>query len=91
MHRRLEELQGTAPVFKDGFRRLMVSGDIKNLPDLTPREREVPFLLVNGMSRKDCAATCGISPHTVSDYTKSIYHKLGVRNVVEAARAANMV
>lgn len=92
MHRRLEELQDTMlSRFEQGFRRMMVSGETEEAAALTPREREVLFLLANGMSRKECARTCGISPHTVSDYTKSIYRKLGVRNVVEAARSVKLI
>ncbi|QGX96743.1 LuxR family transcriptional regulator (plasmid) [Roseovarius faecimaris] len=95
MHRRLEELQGSAPIFEQGFRRLMVSSpgadSGEELPELTPREREVLFLLAGGLSRKECAASCGISPHTVSDHTKSIYRKLDVRNLVEAARLTKLI
>lgn len=91
MHRRLEELQSSELVYQDGFRRMMVSRPQEGSEPLTPREREVLFLLTNGMSRKECARTCGISPHTVSDYTKSIYSKLNVHNVIEAARAAQML
>lgn len=91
MHRRLEELQAGAPMFEHGFRRLMVSSPEEEPPRLTPREREVLFLLASGMSRKECAASCGISPHTVSDYTKSIYRKLDVRNIVEAASMVQLI
>lgn len=91
MHRRIEELQSPQTVFEHGFRRLMVSEPGGAKPALTPREREVLFLLAGGLSRKECAASCGISPHTVSDYTKSIYAKLGVHNIVEAARAARLI
>lgn len=91
MHRRLEELWNGAAMFENGFRRLMVSLPDSGTETLTPREREVLFLLSQGMSRKECANTCGISPHTVSDYTKSIYRKLEVHNIVEAARLAGLI
>lgn len=91
MHRRLEELQGDAPVFEQGFRRLMVSDPGGEMSALTAREREVLFLLAGGMSRRECAASCGISLHTVSDHTKAIYRKLGVHSILEAARAARLV
>ena len=41
--------------------------------------------MAQGLSRKDCARLCRISVHTVSDYTKSAYRKLGLRNRAEAA------
>lgn len=91
MHRRIEELQSSGQIYQNGFRRMRVSGPEQEPSPLTDREREVLFLLASGMSRKECARSCGISPHTVSDYTKSIYRKLGVRNVVEAAHAAQLL
>lgn len=91
MHRRLEELFTESPQFEHGFRRLMLSEPDSDAPALTPREREVLFLLSSGLSRKECAASCGISVHTVSDYTKSIYAKLGAHNIIEAARAAKLI
>lgn len=93
MHRRLEELESDQHVFENGFRRMMISdgGGTGTASTLTEREKEVLFLLANGMSRKECARSCGLSPHTVSDYTKSIYRKLGVHSLVEAARAAQLI
>lgn len=91
MHRRLEEMLVGEAVFEHGFRRRMVAGGRNGVSRLTPRESEVLFLLAHGMSRKECARTCGISPHTVSDYTKSIYRKLKVRNIVEAAQVGKMI
>ena len=91
MHQRLEELCSAEDMFEHGFRRKMVSGINGETSQLTPREREVLFLLAHGMSRKECARSCGISPHTVSGYTKSIYQKLDVRNIVEAARVAKLI
>ena len=47
--------------------------------DLTPREREVADLLVQGKSYKEIAVALFISPHTVKNTTSRIYEKAGVR------------
>ena len=47
--------------------------------DLTPREREIAGLLVQGKSYKEIARALFISPHTVKNTTSRIYDKVGVR------------
>ncbi len=47
--------------------------------ELTPREREVAELLVQGKSYKEIAVALFISPHTVKNTTSRIYEKAGVR------------
>lgn len=59
------------------------------LERLTPREREVVLLLASGRSRADTAEICGISVHTVSDYAKIGYRKLGVHNRAQVAALLN--
>ena len=83
VHRRIEELSGHSA----GPEPAMIAPALPpQLDDLSPRETEVIYLLARGLSRKEAARTCGISQHTVAEYTKSAYRKLGVRNRVEAAR-----
>lgn len=53
--------------------------------DLSPREREIVLLLARGCSRQEAAEICDISVHTVSDYAKAAYRKLGVHNRAQAA------
>lgn len=96
-HRRIEEVTAqdtySSPEEIDetsGFRKRLISPQPTQLDKLTPREREVIYLIARGMTRKECARMCKISPHTVSDYMKSAYRKLGVRNKVEAARIVNV-
>ncbi|WP_306115921.1 MULTISPECIES: LuxR family transcriptional regulator [unclassified Roseovarius] len=86
-HRRIEELSRPPPEAVPGFRELMVApaGQAGLLDDLTPREREVLFLIAQGFSRKECARMCTISVNTVSEYAKKAYGKLGLRNRAEAA------
>jgi DNA-binding CsgD family transcriptional regulator len=51
--------------------------------DWTPRERRTLELLLGGASEKAAAATLGISRHTLHQYVKSIYRKLGVASRAE--------
>jgi DNA-binding NarL/FixJ family response regulator len=51
---------------------------------LTPRESSVLELLVQGSSQKRIAKHLKLSPHTVADYCKTIYLKLGVHSRTEA-------
>ncbi len=91
LHRRIEELQNdtateTSTREPDGFRKLLIAQHSKEIADLSAREQEVAHLVAAGYSRKECARLCGISHHTVSDYVKSIYRKLGVNDRVKLAR-----
>lgn len=87
VHRRLEELVSlqSAPR-EDEFRSKLLAPDRIETGNLTAREQEVAYLVASGMSRKECARLCAISPNTVSDYIKSIYRKLGVNDRVKLAR-----
>lgn len=51
--------------------------------ELSPRERQVMLLLLGGVTRKQVAAALKLSEHTVADYLKVIYRKLGVCNRTE--------
>ena len=87
MHRRLEELAFPEPrSIAPEFRAPLLA---PSLPDafgtLSPREREVVYLIAQGRSRVEAADICGISVHTLSDYVKSGYRKLGVNNRAQAA------
>lgn len=89
LHRKVEELSNQAG------RGNAVQGeailDIPPMPALSalsPREAEIIWLLAKGLTRKEIARSCALSPHTVADYTRSAYRKLGVKNRVQAARIA---
>ncbi|HEX7003179.1 MAG TPA: response regulator transcription factor [Trueperaceae bacterium] len=58
------------------------------LPELTPRERDVLALLVQGLSNKQMARELDLSPETVKDYLNGVYRKLEVRDRLAAAQRA---
>ena len=58
------------------------------LDRLTPRERDVLDLLVQGLSQRDTAARLGISPRTVEVYKARMMEKLQCRSVAEVVRLA---
>jgi DNA-binding CsgD family transcriptional regulator len=49
----------------------------------SPRERETLALLMTGASERVVAIRLDLSPHTVHDYVKAIYKKLGVASRAE--------
>ena len=51
---------------------------IIELYELSPRERQVTEMLLRGLPIEEIAASLWISRHTVRDYTKAIFAKLGV-------------
>ena len=53
---------------------------------LTPREREVAALVVDGLADREIAERLHLSRHTVSQYVKRIYRKLGVDSRVALTR-----
>ena len=76
---------------KDSVENILEDGlsdnhDALTLPNsLTKREREVLDLISYGYSNADIAKKLVISEHTVNDYTKKIYRKLGVHSRHAAA------
>lgn len=55
-------------------------------PRLSPREREVVRLIVNGHSTRDIASTLFTSPKTVEKQRRDAMRKLGVQNVAMLVR-----
>lgn len=87
VHRRIEELSMARAPHVEEFRSSLIAPDLPaQFSELSPREREVVYLLAQGISRKETAHICGISVHTVSEYAKGAYAKLGVRNRAQVAR-----
>ena len=55
---------------------------------LTPRERDVLGLLVNGMSNKHAALELGISFRTVEMHRARMFQRLGVKTLADAVKLA---
>ena len=58
---------------------------------LSTREREVLELIADGATNREIADALFLSPHTVKEYTSSLYRKLNVRNRAEAASRAEQL
>lgn len=52
---------------------------------LTKREKEILQLLIEGLSYKEIAAKCFISPETLNSHIKNIYQKLNVHSRAQLA------
>ncbi|MBI4421277.1 MAG: response regulator transcription factor [Gemmatimonadetes bacterium] len=61
---------------------------MRSFERLSPREREVLHLTVEGLTSKEIATRLGISPRTAEAHRAHLMHKLGVRNRVELIRYA---
>ncbi len=61
------------------------TGDQELAAKLTPREREVMVLLLEGRANKVIAYDLGISTRTVEVHRARVMAKVGVRNAVELA------
>lgn len=58
---------------------------------LSPRQREVMDLVVQGLSSKEIAVRLGISPRTVETYRLWIMEKTGAANTAELVRMAMLL
>ena len=56
------------------------------LAELTPREREVVSLVIEGFRNAEMGARLNVSEHTVRNYIMKIYDKTGVSNRVQLTR-----
>jgi DNA-binding CsgD family transcriptional regulator len=60
--------------------------DPSTLLDLTPMERKVAQLVSTGLSNKEVAAQCWVSPRTVAFHLRNVFTKVGVTSRTELAR-----
>ena len=89
-HRRIEELSRAEGILTDhGAQGAMIAPESTALAALTPREREIAYLVAQGLTRKECARLCALSPHTVSEYLKAVYAKLQINDRMQLARIVN--
>jgi DNA-binding CsgD family transcriptional regulator len=54
-------------------------------PGLTPREREIVFLVAAGKTNAQIAAELWVTPSTVKKHLENVYQKLGVSSRAAAA------
>ena len=53
------------------------------IPSLTPRERQVHDLIIQGCNRREVALELGISKETVRNHAQTIYRKTGTFNQLD--------
>ena len=64
----------------DMFSRFGIAPQEKDSYGLTPREREILSLVVDGLIMKEIAARLGLSYHTIDTHLRGIYEKLHVHS-----------
>lgn len=68
------------------FEDIKAKGKRTNILDsLTKREREILYLISQGLSNKEIGERLFLSEKTVKNYTTNIFSKLNVRDRVQAA------
>jgi FixJ family two-component response regulator len=67
-------------------RALLRAGMLARLADLTPREREVMDLVVQGMANKAVAAALGVRPKTVEVHRANVMRKTAAESLAELVR-----
>lgn len=77
----------TLGLFVEEMHRLHTLGRLRMSPQdgphLSPRQREILDLLLNGKLVKEAAHALGLAPSTALGYVKDIYRRLGVRSHAE--------
>ena len=63
-------------------------GEIPKIETLTPRERQVMEMVVNGMANKQVAAELGLSEKTIEVHRKHVMDKMQAGNVADLIRMA---
>ena len=67
-------------------RRFLRARPLSAVDRLSPRERQVATLLIEGCTHKDVAARLGLSPNTARTHIALLYKRLGVSNKAQMAR-----
>lgn len=62
--------------------------ELKEIPKLTKREKEILQLIADGMTSSDIAGALHLSPLTVETHRKSLLQKFDVKNVAALMRIA---
>ena len=83
---------GATPLVERANGELRASGetarkrDPSTLLNLTPMELKVAQLVSTGLSNKDVAAQCWVSPRTVAFHLRNVFSKIGVSSRTELAQ-----
>ncbi|WP_345507619.1 helix-turn-helix transcriptional regulator [Terrabacter aeriphilus] len=83
---------GAVPLVERASQELRASGetarkrDPSTLLNLTPMELKVAHLVSTGLSNKDVAAQCWVSPRTVAFHLRNVFTKVGVSSRTELAQ-----
>jgi DNA-binding CsgD family transcriptional regulator len=83
---------GAQPLVARASQELRASGetarkrDPSTLLQLTPMERKIAQLVSTGLSNKDVAAQCWVSPRTVAFHLRNVFAKVGVSSRGELAQ-----
>jgi DNA-binding CsgD family transcriptional regulator/tetratricopeptide (TPR) repeat protein len=83
---------GAAPLVIRAEQELRASGETarkrnpSTLLDLTPMERKVAQLVSTGLSNKEVAAQCWVSPRTVAFHLRNVFAKVAVSSRTELAQ-----
>jgi DNA-binding CsgD family transcriptional regulator len=62
---------------------------LEQIAGLSPRQKEVLFLVAQGQSAKEIGRTLGISPRTVDIHRQQMMFKLGLDCIAGVTRIAN--
>ncbi|MEM1165072.1 MAG: helix-turn-helix transcriptional regulator [Planctomycetota bacterium] len=74
--------RGAAPLYEHRFVRPMEARQAL-LGRLSPTQRRIVPMLVDGLSEREIGEALGRSMHTIHDHTKTIYRELGVHSRLE--------
>lgn len=84
----------TRALARDAARRRVDAGEAEvreRFDALTPREREIMQLVVNGATNKEVADTIGLSIVTVKAHRGSLMRKMGLRTVPDLVRCGSVL
>jgi DNA-binding NarL/FixJ family response regulator len=87
----IQEALGGQITFSQAVKEIMSrpsATELKGVPRLTKREKEILQLIADGQTTPDIAATLHLSPLTVETHRKSLLQKFEVKNVALLIRTA---
>ncbi|WP_372662392.1 response regulator transcription factor [Hydrogenophaga sp.] len=83
----LEALQNAVRQHVGSRQRNLADRDARErFAQLSPREREVLGLIVEGLTNKDIARALGLSPRTVETHRANVFHKLQTESLAQLIR-----